>query len=178
MLELIPGIGEPFLVLPQPSEVAARSGADLDEVASLMASTETCLEFLLARFVADAGHTLSTISIRRNPSMEEQAAIIRLGIRVALRHPSEIRLLLLLLDSRAKSTANHLADTILYSTGLRLIGIDHEPDPVLRRRATLVWELVCIAVISHRHGLEDDADPAVLDTIVQACLGILHPPTD
>lgn len=179
LFKLIPGVGEPFRVLPSAHDVVADSGAPLDDVTAVMASTESCLEFLLAPLAADAEHALSTISISRNPSLDEQAAVVRQGIRVALRHPSEMRLLLLLLDRMAPSFANHLADNILYSSGLRLIGVDHEPDPVLQRRVTLAWELVSVAVVSHRHGLEDeDADDEVLEAVVTACLGILHPPTD
>ena len=179
LLDLIPGVGDPFLVLPAAHDVAAKAGASLDDVNTVMEPIETCLEFLLTPLANDAGHSLSNISISRNPSLSEQAAIIRQGIKVAMRHQSEIRLLLLLLDRQADPTANHLADSILYSSGLRLIGIDHELDPVLRRRVTLVWELISIAVISHRHGLEgDDADHATLEALVTACLGILHPPTD
>jgi hypothetical protein len=179
LLELIPGVGTPFLVLPTAHDVAAKSGADLSDVQIVMSSLDTCLEFLLMPLASDAERTLSNITISRNPSLSEQAAILRQGIRVAMRHPSEIRLLLLLLDRNAPAVANHLADTILYSTGLRIIGIDHEPEPALQRRVALVWELVCIAVISHRHGLEHDgADDETLEALVTACLGILHPPTD
>lgn len=178
LLELIPGVGTPFLVLPNPQDVAAKSGADLNDVTDIMTSTEQVLEFLLAPLTTDAERTISAIAISRNPSMAEQRTIVRRGIQVAMRHSNEIRLLILLLDRMAPATANRLTDTILYSTGLRLVGIDHEEDPHLRRRVALLWELISIAVISHRHGLEEDsADEETLDSVVSACMGILHPPT-
>lgn len=179
LLALIPGVGDPFLILPTAQDVAAKSGADVNHVHAVMDSMETCLEFLLTPLADDASHALSNIAISRNPSLSEQAAILRQGLKVAMRHPSEIRLLLLLLDRQADPTANHLADNILYSSGLRIIGMDHELDPALRRRVTLAWELISIASISHRHGLEGDgADEETFEAVVTACLGILHPPTD
>lgn len=179
LLELIPGVGVPFLVLPTPEDVAAKSGAHLDDVHAIMANPETVLEFLMAPLALDADRALSATTISRNPSMSDQRAILRRGIGVARRHPYEVRLLLLLLDRMAPPSANMLADNILYSGGLRLIGIDHEEEPEMRFRATLAWELISIAVISHRHGLEDaDTDEETLESLVTACMGILHPPTD
>lgn len=179
LLELIPGVGVPFLVLPTPEDVATKSGANIDDVTAIMATTESALDFLMTPVAIDAERTLSRITISRNPSMADQRAILRRGIEVARRNPNQVRLLLLLLDRLAPAGANIVADNILYSSGLRLIGIDHEEDPDLRRRVTLAWELISIATISHRHGLEDpDADEDIVESLVTACMGILHPPTD
>lgn len=179
LLDLTPGVGVPFLVLPSAQEVAERSGAALDEVATIMRSTQSTLEFLIAPLAKDAKDSLNVLPIRRSPSLSEQRDLLHRGMQVAMRHPNQIRLLLLLLDRSAPTIANRLADTVLYPTGLRLIGIDHEEDPTLRRRMTLVWELISIATISHRHGLEGDgAEQETLDAVVTACLGILHPPTE
>lgn len=171
---LLPGIGMP---LPSAQEVAEQVGLPRDQVEALFVDFSHTCEFLLEPFAAAAERTLNTFSIRRSPGLDDQRAVLEAAIRVCAQFPNQMRLLLGLFDREGHEHGNQIADSILYSTGVRIIGIDHEDDPQMRRRVAFVGELVAMAVVSHRHGLQGkDLPEEEFNSLVSACLGILHPP--
>lgn len=163
--------------LPTVQEVADQVGLPRAQIEPLFADFSQTCEFLLEPFAVAAERTMNTYSISRNPSLTDQRAVLEAAIRVCARFPNQMRLLLGLFDSESHEHGNQIADSILYSTGVRIIGIDHEDDPQMRRRIAFVGELVAMAVVSHRHGLQGkDLPEEEFNSLVSACLGILHPP--
>lgn len=175
IFELTPGIGAPF---PTADQVADHTGLSLDDVQPFLRERLATYAFLLEPMVNEAQRKLGKLSVRLNPTIAEQRVVIETAVRIAIDHPQQTRLLFGLIDHEGDTAGNDLADSVFYLTHLRLVGMEHEHEPVMQRRVAFVRELIGVAVISHRHHLYGEVTPEAIEEVVVACLGILNPPTE